>query len=73
MLKDNDQVHELQRVLARQYLRLEQLRIHRDELASDTYAANVAAKIIADVRHYTRKLEARRDRLRRIAGLVMLN
>jgi hypothetical protein len=73
MLKANDHVHELQRVLARQYIRLEQLRIHLDELASETYAAIEAAKFVGDARHYIRELEARRDRLRRQTGLSMLN
>jgi hypothetical protein len=46
MLKDNDQVPELQRIFARQYMCLEQLRIQLGELASDTYTANQAAKFI---------------------------
>jgi hypothetical protein len=46
MLKDNDQVRELQRIFARQYMCLEQLRIQLGELASDPYAANEAAKVI---------------------------
>jgi hypothetical protein len=46
MLKDNDQVRELQRIFARQYMCLEQLRIQLGKLASDTYAANEAAKFI---------------------------
>ena len=46
MLKDNDHVRELQRIFARQYMCLEQLRIQLGELASDTYAANEAAKFI---------------------------
>jgi hypothetical protein len=73
MLSDNDQVRELQRVLARQYMRLEQLRIHRDELASDTYAAKQAAKFIADARHHIQKLETSIDYLRRQAGLFLHN
>ena len=71
MLKGNDQVCELQLVLARQYMRLEQLRIHFQELAPDTYAANEAVKFIDDARHYIRKLEAIRDRLRHESGLFM--
>jgi hypothetical protein len=73
MLKDNDQVRELQRIFARQYMCLEQLRIQLGELASDTYAANEAAKFIGRRATYVRELEARRDRLRRQAGLFMLN
>lgn len=73
MLKGNDQVCELQLVLARQYMRLEQLRIHFQELAPDTYAASEAVKFIDDARHYIRKLEAIRGRLRHEAGLFMLN
>jgi hypothetical protein len=46
MLKDNDQVRELQRIFARQYMCLEQLRIQLGDLASATYAANEAAKFI---------------------------
>ena len=73
MLKANDHIRELQSVLARQYMRLEQLRIHLDELAPETYAAVEAAKFIRDTRHYIREVEATRDRLRRQAGLFMLN
>jgi hypothetical protein len=73
MLRVNDHVRELQRVLARQYMRLEQLRIHLDELASESYAAKEAAQFIADARHYIGELEARRDRLRRQADLFILN
>jgi hypothetical protein len=73
VIKDDSQIRELQQVLARQYLRLEQLRIHRNELAPETFAANEAAKLVGGALRNIRQMEARRDELRRQAGLLMLN
>lgn len=75
-MHENDQdvqILDLQRLLAREYMRLGQLRIHRTELAPDTYAADEATKLIDEALRTIRMLEARRDGLRRQAGLLMLN
>ena len=68
-----EQILELDRLLARERMILQQLQIHYDGLAPGTSAATHASSRIAEAVGFVRSLEAKKYALIRLAGMPVLH
>jgi hypothetical protein len=72
-MRTAEQISELEGLLARQRMILEQLRQHLEGLIPHTTAANQAGLRIADTLHIIRSLEAKKYALCRQAGMPVIH
>ena len=68
-----EQIHELERLLTRQRMILEQLHVHLEGLAPHTWAAIQANSRVKDAVQAIRSLEAMKHALHSQAGMFVLH